>query len=51
MKITITMQNPHDSMKPTRLTSSDCETLDDAAGLVFFFMKTCRIITVSVEGK
>lgn len=49
MKITLTMQNPHDSQKPTRLVSSGYETLDDIAQAVYFFYEYCQVISVSVK--
>ena len=48
MKVIITMENPHDSRRPTRLANNDGRTLDDVAQLVFFFMEHCRIISVEV---
>ena len=49
MKIKIVMHNPHDPAKPTRLVCNDCETLDEAASAVWFFMQCCRVYSVSVE--
>ena len=49
MKIEIVIHNPHDPAKPTRLVCNDCETLDEAASAVWFFMQCCRVYSVSVE--
>lgn len=49
MQVIITMKNPHNPMKPTRLVSSDCKTLDDAIQAVYFFMENCQIITITIE--
>jgi len=48
--IRIFITNPVDPKKATLLTNTDCETLEDAIETIYFFLKSCSVLKITIEG-